>query len=324
MKIVKLLTLGIDALFALAACGDETSSTTSGTAGSGGSGGAGGGEGGMGGAGGGMGGAGGMGGGSATVEIQTHTSPDGFAVDSHLVVGPTEVALVDGQFFSAEAQKVVDLIKATNKPLTTVFLTHAHPDHYLGMEVIRTAYPDAKFVTSAKVLADYDAKKDATLAAMKMAFGNQIPDTIVTFEALSGTTIAVDGYTLDVVEIAAAGESEAAAGLALKSMKAFIAGDLLYNKQHLWMAECNSAGWITNLDTLAGMGFETFYPGHGPKGDAAMIAEDKKYLEDVKPILDAAKNVNEAKMNIKTAYPDWGGDGLLDFGTQNYFMNCKP
>jgi glyoxylase-like metal-dependent hydrolase (beta-lactamase superfamily II) len=326
MKIVKFLTLGISALFALAACGDETSSTTAGTAGGGpgGAGGAGGSAGGAGGEGGSGGGAGGGGGGSAMVEVQTHTSPDGFAVDSHLVVGPTEAVLVDGQFFSAEAQKVVDLIKATNKKLTTVFLTHAHPDHYIGMEVIRSAYPNAQFVTTAKVLADYDMKKDATLAALQMAFPpGSVPDKVVTFTAVQGTSIMVDGYPLEVVEIAEPGESPVAAGLALKSMKAFIAGDLLYNQAHLWLAECDSAGWIKNLDTLAGMGFETFYPGHGAKGGAAMIAEDKKYIQDVQPLLDAAKNSNEAITNIKAAYPTWGGDGLLNQGTQNYFTYCK-
>jgi glyoxylase-like metal-dependent hydrolase (beta-lactamase superfamily II) len=322
MKIVKFLTLGIGALFSLAACGDETSSTTAGTAG-GGTGGTAGAGGSAGGAGG-EGGAGGSGGGSAMIEVQTHTSPDGFAVDSHLVVGPTEAVLVDGQFFSAEAQKVVDLIKATNKKLTTVFLTHAHPDHYIGMEVIRSAYPDAKFVTTAKVLADYDMKKEDTLAALQMAFPpGSVPDKVVTFTVVQGTSIPVDGYPLEVVEIAEPGESPVAAGLALKSMKAFIAGDLLYNQAHLWLAECNSAGWIKNLDTLAGMGFETFYPGHGAKGGTTMIAEDKKYLQDAQPILDAAMKSDDAIAGLKAAYPTWGGEGLLDLGVQNYFMNCK-
>jgi glyoxylase-like metal-dependent hydrolase (beta-lactamase superfamily II) len=328
MKSVKFITLGLCALFALAACGDDTNTTssTAGTAGGGmggEGGGAGGAGGGAGGAGGGAGGAGGSGGGSAAVEVQTHQSPDGFAVDSHLVVGATEAVLVDGQFFSAEAQKVVELVKTSGKKLTTVFLTHAHPDHYIGMEIIRQAYPDAQFVTTAKVLADYNTKKDATLANLQMAFPGAVPDKVVDFTALNGTSILVDGYSLDVVEFQMAGESEVAAGLALKSMKAFIAGDLLYNQQHLWLAECNSPGWLTNLDTIAAMGFETIYPGHGPKGDAKIIDEDKKYIQDAQPILDAAKTSDEAIANLKAAYPTWGGEGLLNVGTQSYFGACK-
>lgn len=262
--------------------------------------------------------------GGSVVEVQTHTSPDGFGVNSHLVVGPTEAVLIDGQFFSAEAQKVVDLIKATNKTLTTVFLTHAHADHYIGMEVIRSAFPNAKFVTTASVLVDYDAKKDTTLASLQASFPGQVPDQVVTFTALEGTSIMVDEYPLELVEITTPGESGVAASLALKSMKWFIAGDLLYNQQHLWLAECNLVGWLANLDTLAGMGFESFYPGHGPQGGAIMINEDKKYLQDALPILDAALNPEEAIAYLNAAYPNWGGQASLHFGVQIHFENCKP
>ncbi|MDI1477587.1 MBL fold metallo-hydrolase [Polyangium sp. y55x31] len=309
------LALGLGAALAVVACGDDTNntnnSTSSSSSGSGGSGGAGG-----------SGGTGGDGGSSA-LEVQTHVSPDGFGVDSHLIVGPTEVVLVDGQFFTAEAQKVVDLVKGTNKKLKTVFLTHAHPDHYLGMEVIRAAFPDAEFVTTAAVLADYNAKKDGTLAFAQQNFPGQVPDKVVAFTALAGATITVDGHTLDVVEIGDAGESVEAAGLALNEQKAFFAGDLVYNKEHLWLAECNLDGWIKNLDAIAAKGFTTFYPGHGEKATASVIDEDKKYLNDAKPILEAATTADEAVTKLKEAYPTWGGEGLLSFGTSNYFMACK-
>lgn len=53
-------------------------------------------------------------------------------MNSYLVLGDKEALVVDGQFFKADATKVVDLIKASGKTLTAVFLTHAHPDHYYG------------------------------------------------------------------------------------------------------------------------------------------------------------------------------------------------
>jgi glyoxylase-like metal-dependent hydrolase (beta-lactamase superfamily II) len=313
MKITVALALGLGATLALVACGDEpnNNNTTSGTAGSGG---------GTGGSGGGSGGGGGS---AGALEVQSHLSPDGFVVNSHLIIGDTEAVLVDGQFFSAEAQKVVDMITASGKTLTTVFLTHGHPDHYLGMEVIRTAFPDAKFVTTAKVLVDYDAKKDATLAAMQMNFPGQVPDKVVAFTALTGNTIMVDGHSLDVIELPMAGESEVSAGLAIKDAKAFVAGDLIYNKAHLWLAECKLDGWTQNLDFIAAMNFETYYPGHGVKATATVVDEDKQYLVDVPPILTAATMPDAAVAEVKMKYPDWTGDGLLQFSTQMYFGACK-
>jgi len=310
MKIMAALGLGFGITIALVACGDDTNNTNSSSASSSASSS-------------GTGGGGGAAGGSAGLEIQTHLSPDGFVVNSHIVVGDTEALLVDGQFFSAQAANVVQLLQNNGKTLTTVFLTHAHPDHYLGMEVIRTAFPDAKFVTTAKVLADYNAKKDATLAAVQMNFPGQVPDKVVTFSALQGNTLSVDGHPIDVIELPMAGESEVAAGLVVKDLNAFISGDLLYNQAYLWTAECKLAGWISNLDAIKANGYMNIYPGHGDIGTATIFDEDKKYLQDVEPLLKAAATPDAAIMQIKAAYPTWTGDGLLQFSTQTYLAACK-
>lgn len=311
MKALSALFLCLGASLAVTACGDDSSTTTTTTSSSASSSSS-------------SSGAGGSGGGAASIDVQTFTSPDGFVVNSHLIVGETEAVLVDGQFFSAEAQKVVDLINASGKKLTTVFLTHPHPDHYIGMEVIRAAFPDAKFVTTAKVLALYDTVKDGTLAYVQTNFPGMVPDKVVAFSALSGGTIMVDGHTLNVVEIPNAGESEVAAGIELKEKNAFVAGDLIYSKAFLWTAECKLDGWAQNLDFIAAKGYATYYPGHGEVATASVIDEDKKYLTDVKPILDAAATPDAAIMEVKKKYPDWMGDGLLQFSTATYFMACKP
>lgn len=309
------LALLLGTALAVAACGDDTNNnnptgnTTSNTGGSGGQGG--------------TGGTGGNGGSAATLEVQSYVSEDGAVVGSHLIVGETEAILVDGQFFIAGAQKTVDMVKASGKNLTTVFLTHAHPDHYFGMDVIKTAFPNAKFVTSAAVLADYQKKAQPTFDALKPMLGAAIPDKIVTFEAAAGTSLTVDGHPVNIIDIPNAGESEKAAGLEIADQKAFFSGDLTYNKAHLWLAECKGDGWKMNLDFLAAKGYTTYYPGHGQKATEAVIAEDKAYIDGALPILMNAATPDEAKMQIKTKFPDYTGDVLLDGSTNNYFMTCK-
>ena len=72
--------------------------------------------------------------------IQTFTSPPEIvAVNSHLISGATDAILVDAQLFRADADQVVAMVKASGKKLTTIFITHAHPDHYAGLDVIATA-----------------------------------------------------------------------------------------------------------------------------------------------------------------------------------------
>src|SRR5215468_3434626 len=74
-------------------------------------------------------------------------SPGGFQVDSTLVAGAKDAILIDGQFSLADAHRLVAQILESKKTLTTVYITHGHPDHYFGLLAIKQAFPKAKFVT---------------------------------------------------------------------------------------------------------------------------------------------------------------------------------
>src|ERR1044071_1219858 len=73
-------------------------------------------------------------------------SPTGFLVDSTLVAGEKEAILIDGQFSLADAHRLVAQIMESKKTLTTVYVTHSHPDHYFGFDVIKQAFPHVKIV----------------------------------------------------------------------------------------------------------------------------------------------------------------------------------
>src|SRR5262245_26091391 len=78
-------------------------------------------------------------------KVFTASGP-GFLVNSTLIYGEKEAVLIDGMFLLSDAAKVAEAVKAMKLRLTTVFVTHAHPDHYFGMPAIRKVFPDAKLV----------------------------------------------------------------------------------------------------------------------------------------------------------------------------------
>src|SRR5688572_33454603 len=59
-------------------------------------------------------------------------SAEGFLVNSTLVSGARDAVLIDAAFTRQDALALVDSIKARRKNLTTVYVTHGHPDHYFG------------------------------------------------------------------------------------------------------------------------------------------------------------------------------------------------
>src|ERR1700676_2990183 len=85
--------------------------------------------------------------------IKVFTSPvDQFAVNSVIVEGEHEVMLVDAQLTKTSADKVLQEIKETKKPLSIIYITHEHADHFLGLEVFNEAYPGVGIIASAAVV----------------------------------------------------------------------------------------------------------------------------------------------------------------------------
>ena len=57
----------------------------------------------------------------------------GFEVASVIVTGKTDAVLIDTQWTLSNAHRVVAEILETGKHLKTIYVTHAHPDHYFGL-----------------------------------------------------------------------------------------------------------------------------------------------------------------------------------------------
>lgn len=266
----------------------------------------------------------------APLTVEAHFAPsEAAAVASYLVHGETEAILVDGQFMSAEAAKVVDLVKASGKTLKLIWLTHAHPDHYFGLTVLRAAFPDVPIYVTPAVKADYDAIAQGTFDYLKPLLGDAIPDALVVPEVYDQPTITVDGATLEIVEVTM-GEHPVASALHLPAEGAFIGGDMLYDRTHLWLTECDPDGWLAQIDQweteLAGI--TTFYPGHGAGSRSIdILAENRQYIGTFVALMDGvvgaddSETVANAKQALIDAYPDYLGVSLLDTVVPGY-LKC--
>ena len=94
-----------------------------------------------------------FGGGQHGFSIKVFTSPDDqFWTNSVIIEGEHEVMLVDAQLAKTNAERVLEVIQKTKKPLSIIYITHEHADHFLGLEVLREAYARVRIIATSAVV----------------------------------------------------------------------------------------------------------------------------------------------------------------------------
>jgi glyoxylase-like metal-dependent hydrolase (beta-lactamase superfamily II) len=69
-----------------------------------------------------------------------------------LIYGERDAVLVDPLMTAAEGEELAGWIAATGKNLTTIFVTHAHGDHFFGAAPVLDRFPGAKMVATPEVV----------------------------------------------------------------------------------------------------------------------------------------------------------------------------
>src|SRR6185312_3083188 len=82
-------------------------------------------------------------------ELQVDVYRGGFAsVNSFVISNGRSQVVIDAQRKTSEARKLAELIKAKRLPLTHIFITHGHTDHFTGMAYLHEQFPEARIVAA--------------------------------------------------------------------------------------------------------------------------------------------------------------------------------
>jgi glyoxylase-like metal-dependent hydrolase (beta-lactamase superfamily II) len=77
-------------------------------------------------------------------------------ITSTLIFGEYDAVLVDAMTTVAEAEALADWIALHNRNLETIYITHAHFDHFYGLSILLDRFPDARAIATPKTVAHAD------------------------------------------------------------------------------------------------------------------------------------------------------------------------
>lgn len=227
-----------------------------------------------------------------------------------LVTGETEALLVDAGFTRADGHRLVAAILDSGKTLKSVFVSHADPDFYFGLEAIADAFPDAALVATPIVIEHIAASFEGKLAAWA-ALGANLPTRLVELTPLATDYLEVDGQRLEL-----RGGSEILPDRAYlwnADDRALLGGVLVFQQEHVWTADTATpekrAAWIELLDQMLALKPELVIAGHrlpGTANDASALEYTRAYLEEFEVILNGSPDGAATTAALIATYPNAG------------------
>ena len=249
-------------------------------------------------------------GGQHRFSIKVFTSlDDQFWTNSVIIEGEHEVMLVDAQLTRTNAERVLEKIKEAKKPLSIVYITHEHADHFLGLEVFKEAYPGARIIATSAVVDRIDKVYQEKIDKWKKLLGTGATSHAVAIEKFDGNFIEFESSKIEVLKNIQ-GDTDENTMLWIPGQRTLIAGDVLFNDMHVYTAETDSKArgkWLNSLQKIRELQPSVVIPGHSKVGaplDASTAVDfTENYLLVFEEELKTAKDANSLVNTMKDKFP---------------------
>jgi glyoxylase-like metal-dependent hydrolase (beta-lactamase superfamily II) len=232
----------------------------------------------------------------------------GLQATATMVSGEHDMVVIDAPFTRAEAYRLAAEIIDSNKKLKAIFVTHAHPDHYFGLTVLRQVFPDAQIYAQPAVAHNVLEAFPRRYAFWAPQIGQNAP-----LYPTAPSEYAKPTYELEGQEIRLIGPMRGDAPLTtifyVPSAKAVIVGDILVSEGGLYLVGTNKASradWSKSIDDIVALDPAIIVPGHMDPGtplDQTSVRHTRAALKQFEDIVAASTSVEDFKARYLKAYP---------------------
>ena len=251
-----------------------------------------------------------FGGGQHNLSIKVFTSSDDqFWTNSVMIEGAHEVMLVDAQLTKTGAERVLQEIKETKKPLSIIYITHEHADHFLGLEVFKEAYPRVRIIANSAVVDRINKVYQDKIDKWKKILGTGATSHVVAIEKLDASFIKFENSKIEVLKNIQ-GDTDENTMLWISGQRILIAGDVVFNNMHVYTAETDGKArgkWLNSLNQIRELKPSVVIPGHSkvgaPLDASAAVDFTENYLLVFEEELNKAKDPDGLINAMKERFP---------------------
>jgi glyoxylase-like metal-dependent hydrolase (beta-lactamase superfamily II) len=242
-------------------------------------------------------------------------------ITSTLIFGEHDAVLVDAMCTVAEAEALADWIALHNRNLETIYITHAHFDHFYGLSILLDRFPAARAIATPKTLNAIQMYLSPPVQRLaRQLFPGQVPTKLVAPGPYESDTFTLEGREIRIIE---QGHTDSAdtTSLHIPSIGLIVAGDVVYNQCRMYVGDTtpeSRKNWIAALDRLAALNPVTVVAGHkkpGAPDSPSTIQDTKRYLQDFDRLQKTANSDQELFDQMTELYPHWvANQSWLMFG----------
>jgi glyoxylase-like metal-dependent hydrolase (beta-lactamase superfamily II) len=247
----------------------------------------------------------------------------GFNSNSTLVYGEKDAVLIDASQLLSDTHRMAAEIITMRRKLTHIYVSHFHPDHHFGLQVLRHAFPEAKIVALPSVVKDivFTSSDKIELWAIDRFGPDDIPRKTTIPMPLHEPRLFLEGEEIQFSDDWE-GDSINNSVVWVPSIKVVCATDVAFHDCHLWPIESNVARrikWRASINKLRKFDARIVIPGHcdhdkillmeGIQENGSLSYTDcidwsLQYLDNYEEVYNTAKSASEMVEAITRYYPN--------------------